>query len=152
MNDLPRQTYLDGSDAELEEWTARFFADRYRARQFKIGVDNPDAEKPRIDRVLVRADRVTAFFEVKGCPRHEWGYGIGWATGVRKVISLRTLHGIVRVPCLFVVKFACDTVGWVDVMEGYRTLSDWGRSDRNDPGDREPGAEFGWEVMKRVSR
>jgi hypothetical protein len=152
MNEaLPRQTYRTESDGENEERIAELFAQWARAKQLKIGKDDPDKQKPRIDRLLYR-QHVVAFFEIKTCS-YAWGYwSRGWCTGRAKVELLRQLASIVRVPVLLVVEFDYGTLGYVDVNTEYAEIADFGRDDRADRADREPGALFNWGKLNRCNQ
>lgn len=138
-----RRTYLTAKDAAAEQEIAVLFAAASGGRQFKIGIDNPDAEKPRVDRAFVRGDKITAFFEVKRCLKDTLADAPHWTVATKKVGNLCDLHRIVRVPCLFVVRFRCMTIVWLDpIVEPHVTVKDWGRSDRGDPADLETGARY----------
>ena len=143
MNDLPRQTYLTPEDEAAEQEIAELFAFYRQRKQLKIGVDDPNAEKPRVDRALVRDNRITAFFEVKRCLKYTLADAPDWTVSTKKVGYLCDLHHIMRVPCLFVVRFNCGAIVYLDpVDEPHMTVRDWGRTDRGDPGDVETGARY----------
>lgn len=142
---LPRQTYRTAEHAASEDEISAAFAQWARADQLKIGVDDPDKQKSRVDRLLYR-ETVVAFFEVKTCGKPAGS----WITSRRKIEELRKLYSIVRVPVLVVVRFACGVIAYLDVNAPYEVIADWGRSDRNDPADREAGARFQWGQFKYV--
>ena len=145
---LPRQTYKSETDDENEMRIAELFAQWAKAKQLKIGKDDPDKQKPRVDRLLYR-NHVVAFFEIKSCS-YAWGYwSRGWCTGRAKVELLRQLAGIVRVPVLLVIEFGDGVLGYVDVTTEYAPIEDFGRDDRDDVADHEPGALFNWAKLKR---
>jgi hypothetical protein len=145
---LPRQTYKSETDDENEMRIAELFAQWAKAKQLKIGKDDPDKQKPRVDRLLYR-NHVVAFFEIKTCS-YAWGYwSRGWCTGRAKVELLRQLAGIVRVPVLLVIEFGDGVLGYVDVTTEYAPIENFGRDDRDDVADHEPGALFNWAKLKR---
>ena len=121
------------------------------ARTFKIGRDDPDRQKSRIDRVMVRGGAVTSFFEIKRCnysfrderlPR-------GWGVGEKKIIAARALFEVVRVPVLLIVQFA-DELAALNTNESYAIENRFGRIDRDDRADIERGAIFQWEQFRLV--
>jgi hypothetical protein len=143
MTELPRQTYVDGEDAEAEQKIAELFAIARRGRQIKIGADDPVKLKPSVDRAFIRADRISAFFEVKRCGVWTFADAPFWTVSARKTGELCELERIVRVPCLFVVQFGCGTIVWLNpIRDPHMTVLNWGRHDRDDPLDYETGARF----------
>lgn len=143
---LPRQTYMKPEDAAREQRLAELFAQQRHMGQLKIGVDDPDKMKPRIDRLLHSDGIVRCFFEAKGCPGYDFRAfpTDGWVTGKRKTAELRNLYNIVRVPVLYLVEFQCGTVAFVDVMKEYVEMPGFGRSDRGDLADAEGGTQYQW--------
>jgi hypothetical protein len=159
VSELPRRTYHNADDAAAEEEIAEQFAAACGGRQIKIGVDNPDKLKPSVDRAFIRIDRinleyrVSAFFEVKRCLMWTLAEAPYWVVSARKTGNLCELNRIVRVPCLFVVRFACGTIVWLDPMqEPHSTVLNWGRRDRGDPLDLETGARFETRQLKTLAR
>jgi hypothetical protein len=145
---LPRQTYRTTTHAIAEQEIADALAKWANARQLKIGADPDDQQKSRIDRVLYR-DYVVAFAEIKTC-RYVFREIPHFTIGRRKVIELRTLQSIVRVPVLIVVRFGCGTLGYLDVTLDHWIVENWGRDDRGDTADREQGARFEWTQFKII--
>jgi hypothetical protein len=139
---LPRQTYRTEQHAVAEQEVASAFATWAHANELKIGSDPNDLEKSRVDRLLYRGN-VVAFFEIK-TSTYAFGECPFFRIGRRKVVELQTLHSIVRVPVLIVVRFGCGTIAYLDVTLEHSIVENWGRDDRGDSGDREQAASFQW--------
>ena len=145
---LPRETFKTEAHAAVERAVADYVAQWASARYLKIGTDDPNREKSRIDGLFYR-DVVVAFAEIKSCSRR-FGEGEGWTTGRKKVMAAQDLFKIVRVPVVLVVQFGCGTIAYVDSSVMHEVIEPWGRRDRNSPGDLEPGARFSWSQMHVV--
>src|ERR1700758_1871969 len=98
---LPRATLMTSDNTAEEIATLDAIAKWAKRRWIKIGRDDPQRQKPRIDAALIDeiTDCVSSFVEVKGC-----GYRFGqsdrqgWATGMRKLNNLKNFREIVQVP------------------------------------------------------
>jgi hypothetical protein len=144
---LPRQTYKTHEHARIEQEIAELWARAWQLEQIRIGVDDPDKQKPRVDRVVIKDEHVVAFAENKSSSV-PFGKGDGWITGIRKITNLRKLYDVVRVPVLMVVRFGCGTIAHIDIMKPFQLVRGWGRHDRGDPGDVEDGCRFAWDDFK----
>lgn len=146
---LPRQTFKTAAHAAVECAVADYVAQWAKAKWLKIGTDDPDRQKPRVDGLFYR-DRVVAFAEIKSCSRPFRNPPEGWTTGRKKVLTLQDLFKIVRVPVIILVRFGCATVAYIDSDEIHEVIYPWGRGDRNSLGDIEDGARFPWSAMHVV--
>jgi len=152
---LPRPTFKSARDAAAEQEVAAHACAYYRTEYFPIGDDDPKKQKSRFDGVMVRAGRIVGFCEIKGCYRCDFRdprFPGGWAVSKRKVLEGQTLYQIVRVPVLFLVRFACETIARVSVRAQFTEIKDFGRHDRNSAGDVEPGALFAWDRLRVLKK
>jgi len=147
---LPRRTYKTAEHEEDETRIAEVFARWAKAGQLKIGIDFPDRQKSRIDRLLYRNQAVVAFFEVK-TTGYTFGYfDGGWCTGLKKVEACRELRGLVCVPVLLVVEFLCGRIAYVDTAAEVRIRDGFGRKDRDDAADIVRAACFDWKQFRTI--
>jgi hypothetical protein len=147
---LPRQTYKTDDDARIEQEMAEHFARRAGMQQMRIGLDQRDRQKPRVDRILHDDRYVRGFFECKSSST-KWGNGEGFITGTRKLKNLRDLYGLVRVPVVMLVRFGCKTIAYFNVKKRpHRIVRNWGRFDRGDPGDIEHGELYLWDDLTKI--
>jgi hypothetical protein len=146
---LPRQTYKTGEHARIEQEIAELWARAWNVEQMRIGLDDPNKQKPRCDRAVIKDEHIVGFVEVKSSSSI-FGKGDGWITGVRKITNLRRIHELFAVPVVMAVKFKCGTIAHIDVMKPYQLVRGWGRGDRGDPGDAEDGARFAWSDFKKM--
>jgi hypothetical protein len=147
---LPRQTYNNQEAADREARLAEIFAIKTGHNQLKVGVDDPNKMKPRIDRAFYRDGVLKGFFEAKGCPRMPFGSGAGWTTGQRKTKKLRELFDTVRVPVLYLVEFSCGTIAYVNVTRDVEMVPGFGRFDRGDQADAEGGTRYKWSDFTKI--
>ena len=152
MSELPRPTFKTEADTVAELTVADVVAQWANAQYLKIGKDDPDQEKPRIDGLLYRDGRVVVFLEIKSRSCRFGAYPDGWIISEKKVIALRSLHNIVRVPVVLIINFACGTIAYVNTAEIYRRVERFGRFDRNSPGDIETGACYAWQQLKAIRK
>lgn len=146
---LPRQTYKTHEHARIEQEIAELWAHAWGLDQMRIGLDDPNKQKPRVDRAVIRDEHIVAFAEIKSSSVN-FGKGDGWITGARKITNLRSIQKLFAVPVVMVVRFGCSTIAHIDVTHQCRLVRGWGRVDRGDPGDAEDGAEFSWHDFKRL--
>jgi hypothetical protein len=149
---LPRQTYKTEKDALSEESIAADFAEWTGAEQLKIGNDPTDRQKSRVDRAFYRGKEIVAFAEIKNYPRYAFGQIPYWTLSLKKVETMQALQAIVRVPVLFILGFNDGTIAFFDVTKAkFDRVEKFGRDDRGDPADYEPGARFQWSQFKKIS-
>ena len=148
---LPRQTYKTSEHARIEQEIAELWARAWNVEQMRIGLDDPNKQKPRCDRVIIKDEHIVGFLEIKSSSSI-FEKGDGWITGIRKITSLRKIHELLAVPVVMAVKFGCSTIAHIHVMKPYGLVRGWGRGDRSDPGDVEDGVRFGWDDFKKLPR
>jgi hypothetical protein len=149
---LPRQTYNTDSDALTETRIAEAFAAWGKAKQLKLGEDDPDKLKSRCDRLLYREHlgRVVAFFEVKNRKFDFGSLDGGWAVGRRKYEALRQLKTIVRLPVFYVVGFQCRTIAFVEIDQPHVIKPNFGPNRPRDAGEYEDGVWFQWSQLRKI--
>jgi hypothetical protein len=148
--ELPRETFKSAADSEAENEIAQIIARWTKTTYLPIGFDPPDKQKSRIDGAFARDGHIVAFAEIKTrtCRFREYP---DFRVSATKVTEGRALYEIVRVPVLLIVRFGCGTIGYLDVSQTpYQTVPNFGRYDRNSPGDIEEGAAYQWEDFKLV--
>jgi hypothetical protein len=155
MLNLPRPTLMTSDNIAEEIATLDAIAKWAKRRWIKIGRDDPDRQKPRIDAALIDdvRDCISSFVEVKGCGyRFETTDRRGWATGMRKLTNLRNFRAMVQVPVYYGVSFACGTIAAIEVMtRPHEIIAGFGRTDRGQgSADLEPGALFAWEQFHKI--
>lgn len=150
MNALPRPTFKTDADAVAEREIAAAAEGWSKARYLKIGEDHPQRQKPRIDGLFFRERVVVAFAELKDIAAVSFGETRFYIVAEKKVRCGRGLADIVRVPVFLIARFACGTIGCLNLSEAYVSIPKWGRRDRNSPGDIEAGAGFDWSRFKIV--
>ncbi len=145
---LPRQTFKTEEHTSVERMVAEFICQRngpewtYAA----IGSDHPDREKSRVDGAFLKNGVITCFAEIKGCGRR-WSDITDWTVAEKKVVAAQELFAIVRVPVLFIVRFNCGTIARLNALSNFTRIPNWGRTDRNSPGDVEVGARYRRELL-----
>ncbi len=154
---LPRQTFRSAADAALEEEVAIYLESQWHYTYAKLGKDDPNRQKSRIDGLFHCDGTVMNFVEIKGCGRRfddPFLERNGWLTAEKKVFAARTLYEIVRLPILIIVHFQCGTIAHLNAASPYTRIASGGRTDRDSPGDLEPMACFnlGDMVVVRAAR
>lgn len=141
---LPRRTLRTKEDGEREDAIAKRFACAFGVTQVKIGADDPDKQKPRIDRAFVRDNTLVGLAEIKAHLRYGFRECAKFVVSKAKIEHGRSINLLLRVPVLLVIEFRCGTLAWINVAQPYEIWENWGRRDRGDPADLEAGACFSW--------
>lgn len=141
---MTRRAYQTPADRRGEAEIARIVSAAWQLRVI------PWAPVCPVDWVLVRGDDVLAVAELK--TRHvERDRYQTLLLSAAKVAALDEYRRAFGVPGLLFVAFD-DGVWWGDLADlTIREIRDGGRTDRNDPADREPCAFLGLDRFRRLS-
>ena len=137
-------TYETPANEKAEAEIADLFAAYFRATHIKFPV------LARVDRLFSRGAIAFALGECKDRDNPFGSYDGGWNVSRAKVERLRYLRETLHVPTLFIVRFSCGTVAYIDASKQYKPIERWGRYDRGDDGDQEPGAQFDWKLLNKI--
>jgi|KBSMisStaDraftv2_1062788.scaffolds.fasta_scaffold00048_54 hypothetical protein len=141
---MPRPLYETEANTEAEVGLGQIFARYYRAKYVPIQGDNP-----HIDGAYLRDGLLVAFSENK---RRNFAFGgyPDYRISKRKVLEARKVDEILRVPVFLVLGFSCGTIAYLDFQTKCEWVERFGRQDRGDILDTEPGAAFEWRSLKIV--
>lgn len=143
---MPRPLYEKESDQKAEVRLGQTLGSFLKAEFVRIqGRDG----KPHLDGAYIRDGAIMAFSENKQRTYVYRAYP-DYCIGERKVLDARTVTEIFRVPVFLVVGFRCGTVASLNFQRPYRQVVSFGRHDRGDPFDTEPGAGFAWKEFRIV--
>lgn len=146
----PRPQYETESDYEAGVRLGRIFGKRAKPPAEFVPIQGRDEGKSHIDGAYLRDGFMVGFGE---CKQRTCTYGQypDYRIGERKVLEARTLHEILRVPVFLVVGFSCGTVVALNVQKiPYQKIECFGRYDRGDIYDTEPGAVYAWKDFLMV--